>query len=836
MRLSNLEETKEEFSPHMMYDPKTGEGKYAKVEKDHLDMKEKGWGHDKPKVEEGNSPHKKGTAKYKKHMAAMHAEGYKVLPPMDDKYQERDGLEGPFTTLSGKVVYYDPKEGKYYDPDTDMYMSYDEWNAHNSDRSGMSEWVQEPHEGQKWTGQERNFIQELCLRMDGVSKTPNGLQWQGKSKTWDEGNVLSDKGKLTTVMLWAKKNIDDLYSKMGSEFQVYSDGNDEGDSGRGQSDGNQIMQNINAKIAGESLELSEFGPAERYIRTGNTITTANSRTGSVRSTMSLGGDKTATVNNHFNADGSQGQVKASGTVNGVKFKASNNITGTAPKASASARGITINASKKYKKNVSELNELDTVNKVKKAVSPEQSALIKQKMKQNAQAISSVPGGAQTVTSRTNMTKNSSTATGTPTSNKHFSKFVSKSGDRGGSSLTKTSHTTSTPAGSTTSSTKRYVRPGGSGTNTTSDGAGNVTRTNFQLKGPQTWMYDKPKTKANAIVNSSKNTKESNTISTRQNFNTSDKGGVQKSNYTSHSRDFDSKKGLSTLTTAQQQDGSTSSRFVMPGGSGIQTTTGADGAYKEKKIQMKGPQSWAYDKPKLNASKEETEYSDKQIKMAFGILNDPRYRDGNYDGAYATIEKVAKGLARHPSVRNALKRANESVRLTNEEKAELNEIWPYVLGQAATKIPPITYAGAGIAVADLATQAIEWIRSKIKSEGISEDDKEDNNDLKGFDAKTEYALKKLQAKYPHSDNLMSALMSELEKAQMQGKSNDAESSMNDNEHDSRIDAVQDKLNSVIAKNNLKENNPITGKVVANDLRQKATRVIEKAKWQANNKHK
>ena len=162
-------------------------------------------------IEEGNSPHKKGTAKYKKHMAAMHAEGYKVLPPMDSKYVERDGLEGPFTTLSGKVVYYDPKEGKYYDPDTDMYMSYDEWNAHNSDRSGMSEWVQEPHEGQKWTGQERHFIQELCLRMDGISKTPNGLQWEGKSKTWDEGNVLSDKGKLTTVMSWAEQNKDDLY-------------------------------------------------------------------------------------------------------------------------------------------------------------------------------------------------------------------------------------------------------------------------------------------------------------------------------------------------------------------------------------------------------------------------------------------------------------------------------------------------------------------------------------------------------------------------------------------------------------------------------------------------
>ena len=58
------------------------------------------------------------------------SEGYKILPPMDkEKYGERKGLEGPFMTLSGKVVYYDPKEGSYYDPDTDMYLSYDEWRA-----------------------------------------------------------------------------------------------------------------------------------------------------------------------------------------------------------------------------------------------------------------------------------------------------------------------------------------------------------------------------------------------------------------------------------------------------------------------------------------------------------------------------------------------------------------------------------------------------------------------------------------------------------------------------------------------------------------------------------
>lgn len=57
-------------------------------------------------------------------------EGYSILPSIDkEKYQERDGLEGPISTKSGKVVYYDPKEGSYYDPDTDMYMTYDEWKA-----------------------------------------------------------------------------------------------------------------------------------------------------------------------------------------------------------------------------------------------------------------------------------------------------------------------------------------------------------------------------------------------------------------------------------------------------------------------------------------------------------------------------------------------------------------------------------------------------------------------------------------------------------------------------------------------------------------------------------
>ena len=54
------------------------------------------------------------------------------------------------------------------------------------------------------------------------------------------------------------------------------------------------------------------------------------------------------------------------------------------------------------------------------------------------------------------------------------------------------------------------------------------------------------------------------------------------------------------------------------------------------------------------------FTDKEIKMAFGVLNDPRYKGGNYTGAVEVINKIAPGLADHPSVKKALQRTNEAV--------------------------------------------------------------------------------------------------------------------------------------------------------------------------------
>ena len=55
--------------------------------------------------------------------------GHKIMSfsqELRSKFQARKGLEGPFFYPSGRVAYYDPKEGAYWDPLTDFYLSYEE--------------------------------------------------------------------------------------------------------------------------------------------------------------------------------------------------------------------------------------------------------------------------------------------------------------------------------------------------------------------------------------------------------------------------------------------------------------------------------------------------------------------------------------------------------------------------------------------------------------------------------------------------------------------------------------------------------------------------------------
>jgi hypothetical protein len=55
--------------------------------------------------------------------------GFRILGKTADLmqgYEARNGLEGPFN-FNGVILYYDPKEGKYWNPKTDFYIPHDEY-------------------------------------------------------------------------------------------------------------------------------------------------------------------------------------------------------------------------------------------------------------------------------------------------------------------------------------------------------------------------------------------------------------------------------------------------------------------------------------------------------------------------------------------------------------------------------------------------------------------------------------------------------------------------------------------------------------------------------------
>lgn len=56
--------------------------------------------------------------------------GYKILGERDNKWQPRKGLEGPFWFFD-RVLYYDAKQGQYYDPLTDFYVEREEMDMLN---------------------------------------------------------------------------------------------------------------------------------------------------------------------------------------------------------------------------------------------------------------------------------------------------------------------------------------------------------------------------------------------------------------------------------------------------------------------------------------------------------------------------------------------------------------------------------------------------------------------------------------------------------------------------------------------------------------------------------
>ena len=231
----------------------------------------------------------------------------------------------------------------------------------------------------------------------------------------------------------------------------------------------------------------------------------------------------------------------------------------------------------------------------------------------------------------------------------------------------------------------------------------------------------------------------------------------KAEFKNQTTDFDSKKGLSTLTTTQQQNGNTSSRLVMPGGSGVATKNGV-----ERKIQMKGPQSWAYDKPKLNASKKVKEDG----VIVPGVNTTVDVKPGQTEKEAAKFFGKGKPAELHKKARK------------NSNAHNL-----YNLGLTEDK----------------------------KKEDIPKDDKDNKpSDIECFDPQTAMAVKQLKAKYPHADNIMSALMAQTNqtlqnqyKGDQRRDEQDKKQVEQDKKHNTRFRELEQRIWNIVMKNDLKE---------------------------------
>ena len=124
------------------------------------------------------------------------------------------------------------------------------------------------------------------------------------------------------------------------------------------------------------------------------------------------------------------------------------------------------------------------------------------------------------------------------------------------------------------------------------------------------------------------------------------------------------------------------QYLAKGGKVQKVPTGQT-AYKGKELKpafKKDPalKSTPITSPMSDESKEQKP-SDKQVRQAKGIAFDKRYKGGNYTGAHNTIEKLKKGLTKHPDVADALKRANEEMnRIIDEacKRHKTNEEAPF----------------------------------------------------------------------------------------------------------------------------------------------------------------
>ena len=451
--------------------------------------------------------------------------------------------------------------------------------------------------------------------------------------------------------------------------------------------------------------------------------------------------------------------------------------------------------------------------------------MKAELAKRAAQISS-PGTGSTISSRTNVTRNSNSATGT--TNKVTRKYTSNMGDLGGSSVSKVNNITKSADGVTGTSTKRYVRPGGSGIQTVTDfNTGKTTRTDFQLKGPQTWAYDKPK------LNASKKIKEDpNAFMTKVGQGLSNAlrkaGGAEPIDYDQIDQikkqgDYDlevNPNDLSDIGVDQTKNWPTRFQHHQIGTDWSDTNITKQGAWKLDDLSNRTADSFGVDR---QIFKKMRDYPD-DIPKDNKFHSDPERRakrQRQYDAYFHMHPDMIDGYsfnADNPYIQDYKKRKQWEDQPQRESTNEDGVIVPGVnttvdVKPGQTEKEAAKFFGKGKPAelhkkARKNSNAHNLYNLGLVSENKKKDDKP--GDIEGFDPQTAMDIKKLKAKYPHADNIMSALMAQTSqtlknqyKGDQRRDEQDKKQVEQDKKHNTRFRELEQRIWNIVMKNDLKE---------------------------------
>lgn len=150
-------------------------------------------------------------------------EGYKIMPNIDcERYTDLsgEGLEGPFQTNDGRIVYYDPREGKYYDRDTDMYLDRDEVNMTESLEKRLYRALKETSSVTDYNPKSQGGTRKELLAKYHKSKNPKDAEAARRAgATQKELQGVSEAVANEDVVSAVKKTLGDYLKSLGDEVK-----------------------------------------------------------------------------------------------------------------------------------------------------------------------------------------------------------------------------------------------------------------------------------------------------------------------------------------------------------------------------------------------------------------------------------------------------------------------------------------------------------------------------------------------------------------------------------------------------------------------------------------